>query len=681
MRRLLRGAAAGALFGLLLGVLEGAGVLKEGAIGLSLDTQGPFAALVASVRPLLPGLLARVALAYALGGAFLGVAAAALAGLILRPGAGWLRAALAFVGQTLVVGCALVWIRAVERPALFDDLPAFRTVLGWLVLHGEPWHGRLFLAVWILGHLGLRSSRAESRDPASSIGSSLDSARDERKRIRWARVAGASAVVAAGIVAIVALGGSGPRHPLIVLIGVDAFRTDRLAAYGGSGAVAPNLDAFARDATVFDRAFTPLAQTEPAWRGLLTGRWPPATGVRYPLTAEVRYADLPTFPAILEHAGIHTHWATDCSRFNFQGALSGFGDRVQPPKGALNFTLEKLRFRALGVFADNPLGAALVPEFVDNRAIAGVYEPLGYARRLAGRLVEAAGQGPSLFAFHATAAHFPGDPVWPYYRRFVRADAPLSRKLRMVFTPIGSGQLPKSNDWGRADSEALYDELLAQADAQIGVLLQALKDAGRYDEATIIIFSDHGESFHPDVEALAGATPVHGARLGEEENRVVLLVKPAHVRQVERVTSLVRLIDLGPTILEVAGAPALPDADGRSLAPLLAGKADAPRWLYAETGYTHASPAAFDPAHLAVAPRTFAAYEVLPDGAVQMSAAAHDGVMREKDVGAYDGTHWLVRSPRADGTIETKCDGNCEALAAFVDDVMKQPIAASGGSR
>ena len=51
--------------------------------------------------------------------------------------------------------------------------------------------------------------------------------------------------------------------------------------------------------------------------------------------------------------------------------------------------------------------------------------------------------------------------------------------------------------------------------------------------------------------------------------------------------------------------------------------------------------------------------------------AAHDGVMREKDVGAFDGTHWLVRSPRADGTVAERCDGNCDALKAFLDEVLK----------
>lgn len=652
MRRVLRAVAAGSAIGLVLFVLEGALVLQTGAVGLNLDTEGPFAAVIAAVRPLLPSLLGRVLLTYLLGGAGLGLVAIALAALALSYEAGRMKWAVVFALEWLVLAAGLMALRAVERPALFDDLQWFKPMLSWLVLHGQPWQAQAFLGGWCAAHVGLAA-----RKPKRSA-----------TTLHWGRLLPVVAVLLAGAYGLTLLKGRGAVAPLTVLIGVDAFRPDRLAAYGGKGDVAPNLDAFAKDATVFERAFTPLAQTEPAWRSLLTGRYPSATGVRYPLTAESRWAPLPTFTTALEKAGVHTHWTTDCSRFNHQGVLSGFVDRTQPPKGALNFALEKLRFRAVGVVADNRIGAWLVPELTDNRAMAGIHDPAGYAKRLARRLVDVAGEGPAFFAWHATAAHFPGDPTWPFYRKFVRPDAALERKLRMQFTPIAGGEHPGGGAaWSRADSESLYDELLAQADAQVGVLLKALKDAGRYDEATIIVFSDHGESFHPDFEALGGATPVHGARLREEENHIVLLLKPPHARKVERVQALVRLTDLAPTILELMRVAAMEGIDGESLAGLLDGQEEAPRLLYAETGYTHASPVAFDAAHASAAPRTFEAYLVRSDGVVEMSPAAHDGVMKEKDFGAFDGQHWLVRSPRADGSMKETCDGNCEALAAYLD--------------
>ncbi|MHB8879054.1 MAG: sulfatase-like hydrolase/transferase, partial [Myxococcaceae bacterium] len=425
-----------------------------------------------------------------------------------------------------------------------------------------------------------------------------------------------------------------------------------------------------------DRAYTPIAQTEPAYRSLLTARWPTATGVRYPLTAEERWAGLPTFPAALTAAGWRTSFQTDCSRFNWQGESSGFTERRQPPRGALNFALEKLRYRALGVLADNAAGAALLPELIDNRALAGVYDPVGYGKRLMKNLAADAASGPSLFVFHSTAAHFPGDPVYPHYRRFVSPSAPLERRLRMIFSPIGGGKDAAAAGWGRVESEALYDELLGQADAQLGQVLDGLRERGLYDEATIIVLSDHGESFHADVPAISGATPVHGARLSDEENRMLLAVKLPRsqgAKRVEQVDALVRLVDIGPTILALAGLPPLAAADGVSLLPLLHGESAPPQRLYAETGFTHASPEVFDPGHAATAPRTFDAYRVRPDGVVELSPAAHEAVMREKDYGAFDGRSWLVRAPQKDGTVAERCTGPCDdpGLKSFLEETLR----------
>jgi arylsulfatase A-like enzyme len=588
---------------------------------------------MAAIKPALPGLLARIALVCALGGAVLGTAAALLAR-AWNPQRFWA----AFAAELAALWFLLAWVHAIWRPALFDDVAWLRRPLEWLVAHGQPWHVAAAAIALLAAHAWrLRPVR---------------------------RVAGAAAVA---MMLSVTADAPAAQHPrLFLLIGIDALRPDRL----GKGEITPNLDAFARDATVFTRAYTPIAQTEPAWRSLLTARWPHVAGSRYPLTAEALWPRLPVFPVAFAQAGYATHFETDCSRFNFQSDVSGFAERHQPPRGALNFALEKFRFRTVGLVADNALGAYLVPELIDNRAVAGIHDPLGYAHRLAGRIVDSARHGPTLFAFHSTAAHFPGDPTYPFYRKFVSSEAPLERRLRMHFTPIANGT-PAPEGWGREDSEALYDELIAQGDAQIGVVFKKLKDAGLYDDAFIVVFSDHGESFHPDVPALGGSTPVHGARLQEDENHMVLMVKPPHGKG-GHVDNLVRLLDIGPTLLDAAGLPALSQADGATLMPRVRGEEAPAELLYAETGYTHASPAAFDPNHLSRAPRTFDAYKVRPDGIVEMSPDAHSGALAEKDVGAFDGVHWLVRAPQADGTVVERCDGNCEQLGAFLEDVQKE---------
>lgn len=653
-RFLMRFGLLGAALGLGLFALETGWLLRAGMVGFGIDLEGPYAALMAAMRPLVPGLILRVAVAYAVAGAVLGWAAGALARAWGRVGP-W-----TVVPHWLVLLALLAWDRAILRPALFDDLPALRPVLAWLVDHGEPWHPRAAAALWLVLHGVVLAVRWRER--RGTLGLAV----------------GAGAALALLGTAVARPVGGGPRHPLVVLIGIDAFRPDRLQALGAPREVAPNVERFLSEATLFSKAYTPIAQTEPAWRSLLTGRWPHRTGVRYPLTADSRMHLSPTFPAAFSEAGWRTVFSTDCSRFHAEGPESGFRTRLQPPRGAVNFLLEKLRYRALGLFADNRLGAAWLPEFVDNRALAGIHDPKGYGERLAARLVSEARQGPTLFAYHATAAHFPGDPIYPYYRRFVPASEPLERRLRMHFSPVSADSAAKragqGSTWEREDAEALYDELLMQADAQVGQLFTALRRAGRYDDALIILFSDHGESFHADRPDLAGATPVHGSRLSDTENWMLLAVKPPRgtLQAPSRVDALVRLVDVGPTLLELSGLPPLPDADGVSLVPLLRGETLAPLWLYAETGFTHVSPEVFEPTHRPGAPRTFDIYRIRPDGVVELNDAAHEAVMREKDIGAFDGRRWLVDRPQVDGSVRRTCEGDCEdtsALAAWLEAV------------
>src|SRR5215813_1994484 len=273
-KQLLSGAAIGGLAAILAFAAESLLVLRDGSAGLRIELQNTLESLLAAARPLLPSLLLRVVAAYAIAGCALGLAAALLASM-LRVRRRW---ALAIAVELALIFGLLVWDRAIARPALFDDLLSGSSLFAWLVDHGQPWHPRAAACVLLSIHavVAWRRWRAKLLLPLGI------------------------AAQAAATLAFVATGPRSAPHvqrPLIVLIGIDAFRPDRLTVRGHSGEVAPNLEAFTRDAVVFDRAYTPIAQTEPAWRSLLTARWPHRTGVRYPLTPESRYEPAPTFAA------------------------------------------------------------------------------------------------------------------------------------------------------------------------------------------------------------------------------------------------------------------------------------------------------------------------------------------------------------------------------------------------
>lgn len=103
-----------------------------------------------------------------------------------------------------------------------------------------------------------------------------------------------------------------------------------------------------------------------------------------------------------------------------------------------------------------------------------------------------------------------------------------------------------------------YDADVAHADAIVGKFLDFLRRRGLYDRAVIVLLSDHGEGLmdHGEQE--------HGVLLYRESLQVPLIVKPAGAREHRQVDSPVALIDVMPTILELAGCPA-PRTRGRSL--------------------------------------------------------------------------------------------------------------------
>jgi arylsulfatase A-like enzyme/Tfp pilus assembly protein PilF len=125
-----------------------------------------------------------------------------------------------------------------------------------------------------------------------------------------------------------------------------------------------------------------------------------------------------------------------------------------------------------------------------------------------------------------------------------------------------------------APYEPSYDGEIVTTDALVGDLLDSLRASGRYDDALIILLSDHGEGLRDHGEQ------EHGVLLYREALQVPLIVKlPRNQRRGTRVAEAVQLVDVLPTIAVVTGATP-PRNDGRSLL-------DAPqrRVIHGETLY------------------------------------------------------------------------------------------------
>lgn len=96
-----------------------------------------------------------------------------------------------------------------------------------------------------------------------------------------------------------------PNAP-VILISIDTLRSDHLPMYGYLHGSTPHLDAFRRDAILFERAYSHYPLTLPSHCSVLTGQLPSEHGVR-DNTGYVLASDLPYLPQLLQE--LRSFWA------------------------------------------------------------------------------------------------------------------------------------------------------------------------------------------------------------------------------------------------------------------------------------------------------------------------------------------------------------------------------------
>ncbi len=344
----------------------------------------------------------------------------------------------------------------------------------------------------------------------------------------------AALVVAAGLAALllarqsVEPDAAGP--PNVLLITLDTTRADRLGAYGYAAARTPTLDRLAREGVLFERVVSAAPTTLPAHASVMTGRNPMAHGVRnngMPLDTGV-----PTLADAFRAAGYRTAAFVSAfvldQRFGLVRGFDTYDDHLDPPTGYATDALERRGDRT--VAAATAWLTASLPAAAGTPALAPAAAPF----------------------FLWVHLYDPHDPY----------EAP---------APATSGGV-----------SALYDGEVAFADTAVGTLLDALERQGLSGNTIVAVIGDHGESLGEHGEA------THGLFVYDSAMRVPALLKwPARVPAGTRVTPLVRAIDLAPTLLDLAGRPALTGATGVSLVPLVRGAAvspdTAPATAYGET--------------------------------------------------------------------------------------------------
>lgn len=340
-----------------------------------------------------------------------------------------------------------------------------------------------------------------------------------------------------------------PVPETVVIVMIDTLRADILGAYGSARGLTPHLDAFANQAVVFANAYGSSSWTRSSVASMLSGRYPTSHTALGKL--DILPDEVLLLPEILESNA--PTWSFGITTNANTSAGIGFGqgyDHYGPVLGA-----EKRRYPQdqIGLVPGEAVSGHALELFKDERQ-AGVDTTFAFIQYI--------------------------DPHDPYFPNpeFMPGPVPdgeYSGSRRDIDAMVAAGKKARTQN-NIARLRYLYDGEVAYNDHAFGELIDGLKRMGLYDEALIIVVSDHGEAFWEHGKR------GHGKSLYEEEIRVPFMIKlpgmePPSTLRIEQAVSVV---DITPTILDAMKIVPSEEIEGRSLLPLINGLAREERLEY-----------------------------------------------------------------------------------------------------
>ena len=336
--------------------------------------------------------------------------------------------------------------------------------------------------------------------------------------------------------------------PNVFVIVIDAASAFYFGLHGDVHDTSPNFDRLARESVVFENAYSQSATTVPSTASLVTG-------VRVMTHQLDSSSVLPeAFPTVAE-------------LFAEQGYRS-FAFIGNPNAGAPELGLTRGYDTSALVYATKA-GPETSP---DERKRLMRVQPADMERSIAELLPEF-GAGGTYAYFHYLQPHKPYDAPASYLRD--DGDNCLCEG-----EPCACGDVPwdaihdeflKANETGVATPsvihhlEARYRANIRFVDEALASLLAMLRERGLYQDALIVVTSDHGDAFFGHQRF------GHNRTLYDDMVRVPLLMKfPAGAGVLpRRIPALTETVDVIPTIFDFLGFPMSPGWEGESLWPLI----------------------------------------------------------------------------------------------------------------
>ena len=354
--------------------------------------------------------------------------------------------------------------------------------------------------------------------------------------MRWLTLASPTlALVSVALLLVSAC--SEPIRPHVVIVLFDTLRRDHVGTYGYARDTTPNLDAIAEEGLVFEQAIAQSSWTRPSVASLFTSRYhsdfhpdvyslgPDAPGPDVALPEGAL-----TLAEIFASSGYRTVAATTNVNLHPMLALDqGFETKSFRARAAADWVVDR------GLEAFDAIRS-------DPRPV---------------------------FAYlHFMEPHPPFDAPEPYASMFPTSDGKPHRRGHIEFSSFadfGTEEKLRSEAFRafRSHVIALYDGGIRFGDAEVARLVAGLEERGQWDDTIFVFLSDHGESFwdRPLLEKRLGLQSFlrpdlygvgHGHTLFPEQVDVPLVLRGPGV-PVGRVAAVARLIDVGPTLLALAG--------------------------------------------------------------------------------------------------------------------------------
>ena len=370
------------------------------------------------------------------------------------------------------------------------------------------------------------------------------------------------------------------KRPNILVIQADQLAPQALPVYGHPLVEAPNIQALADRGVVFENAYCNFPLCVPSRYSMLTGRHTSAIAA-WDNAIELP-SEMPTMAHYLDDLGYRTIL---CGKMHFIGPdqLHGFRERLTTDIYPSNFVWtpdwpNEPEYR--------PTGISLLPVVQSGRCVRSLQidyddEVEYFGLQKIHDLARYSRDDPFFLVISFTHPHSPfiiTDRYWDLYDHDAidMPDAPaipvddLDEHSRWLHYGHGAHLHTVTDEHVRTARHAYYG-MISYIDDKVGRIMDAMRATGLADDTVVMFISDHGEM-------LGERGMWYKQTFFERSVRVPLIVSRPGTWTPGRVDELVSLVDLLPTMLDVATDGDPPETvdpmDGRSLTGLLNGGGD-----------------------------------------------------------------------------------------------------------